>query len=500
MKKYIFLLLFIFIAGCGNYRYARISYPSVQPNQDMRDALASLYVVVKTKSNQKIKITNNLLKSLIGGSHADINGLLLAKGVAKDFNDKGARVAAFRFLDAKSMEFDLAGKIKPQGILEINLSEPALSISEIEREVEYYDRKTKEKKKGKTRVWIYEVTLNANLKLIAFPGLMLLDKWTAPIEYKEEHNSKDMNKEVWFERIQEKMFKKVQNKFSSRYFGVPVLKNRRVFFKKKDKESEKAYKFSQKKKWNKAEAIWLKRIKEKSDWRDINNMGVSKELKKEYSAALKYYRLAREKSADDKEAKGIRWKGIFKDIDFAVSGKIKPVKNSFKWFDYKVAVLPFSSEVVSMDGPVMLRKMIFEGLKESGYDILTIEKTDALLREKGFSDGGQLTRVDKKKICQWLNVDALVSANVTDFNDVMAGIYNKRIVSGKVSFWSLTDKRNILDLSEEVLKIKMPKSFVKGFLGQVAKNWAEKLKNNPLVYESLIFSREVVGRFPGLPR
>ncbi|MCK5583486.1 MAG: hypothetical protein KAI33_06835, partial [Elusimicrobiales bacterium] len=323
---------------------------------------------------------------------------------------------------------------------------------------------------------------------------------SVPIGYKEEFSSKDINKEFWFESIQEKMYKKVQNKFSSRYFGVPVLKNRRVFFKKKDKESEKAYKFSQKKKWNKAEAIWLKRIKEKSDWRDINNMGVSKELKKEYSAALKYYRLAREKSVDDKEAKGIRWKGIFKDIDFAVSGKIKPVKNSFKWFDYKVAVLPFSSEVVSMDGPVMLRKMIFEGLKESGYDILTIEKTDALLREKGFSDGGQLTRVDKKKICQWLNVDALVSANVTDFNDVMAGIYNKRIVSGKVSFWSLTDKRNILDLSEEVLKIKMPKSFVKGFLGQVAKNWAEKLKNNPLAYESLIFSREVVGRFPGLPR
>ncbi len=150
-----------------------------------------------------------------------------------------------------------------------------------------------------------------------------------------------------------------------------------------------------------------------------------------------------------------------------------------------------------MDGPVMLRKMIFEGLKESGYNILDIEKIDTLLREKGFSDGGQLTRVAKRKLCKWLNVDAIISVNVTDFNDIMAGLYNKRKVAGELIFWSLADRENILVLSEEVLKIKMPKSLVKGFLGQVAKNWFEKLKNKPLAYESSVFSRQIIGKFPG---
>ncbi|MCK5106680.1 MAG: DUF799 family lipoprotein, partial [Elusimicrobiales bacterium] len=368
---------------------------------------------------------------------------------------------------------------------------------EIEREIEYYTKKTKKTKKGKRKVWIYKARLKARSKLISFPALAVLDEWIVQINYEEEKNSKDMNKEFWFESVQEKMFKKVQRKFSSRYFGIPVLKGRPVFFVKKDAESEKAYVFSQKRNWKKAEKIWLKRIAERSDWRDLMNMGVSKELKKEYSKALEYYRLAREKSSGDKEAKNIRWAGIFRDIEFATSGPIELEANSFKWFDYKIAILPFASEVVSMDGPVMLRKMIYEGLRESGYDILSIKKTDALLRENGFSDGGQLRRVEEKKICEWLNVDAIVSVNVTDFNDVMAGIYNKRMVAGEVVFWSLPDRGNILLLSEEVLKIKMPKSFVKGFLGQVAKNWMEKIKNKPLAYESSIFSRQVIGKFPG---
>ncbi|MCK5583461.1 MAG: DUF799 family lipoprotein, partial [Elusimicrobiales bacterium] len=418
MKKYIFFLLLFFIAGCGNYRYVKISYPSAQPAAEARRALSSLYVIVKANSSNKIKITNNLLKSLAGGSHFDINGLLLAKGVSKDFNDRGAKVAAFRFLGAKSMEFDLARLIKPRGILEINLSKPSVSISEIEREIEYYDKKTKKTKKGKSKVWIYKARLKARSKLISFPALAVLDEWIVQINYEEEKNSKDMNKEFWFESVQEKMFKKVQRKFSSRYFGIPVLKGRPVFFVKKDAESEKAYVFSQKRNWKKAEKIWLKRIAERSDWRDLMNMGVSKELKKEYSKALEYYRLAREKSSGDKEAKNIRWAGIFRDIEFATSGPIELEANSFKWFDYKIAILPFASEVVSMDGPVMLRKMIYEGLRESGYDILSIKKTDALLRENGFSDGGQLRRVDEKKICEGLNVDAIVSVNVTDFNDI----------------------------------------------------------------------------------
>jgi hypothetical protein len=379
LKRYIFLLLLFFIAGCGNYRYVKISYPSAQPNIDMRHALGSLYVVVKTESSKKIKITNNLLKSLVGGSKFDIDGLLLAKGVSQDFNAKGASVVVFRSGAYESMKFDLLDKINPSGILEINLSAPSVVIREVEREIEYYDKKTKETKKGKSKVWIYEANLKAKAKLISFPRISVLDEWSVPMGYKEERNSKDMNEEFWFESIQEKMFNKAHNKFSSRYFGVPVFKNRRVFFKKKDTESEKAYKLSQKREWEKAEDIWIKRITERANWRDYMNMGVSKEIKKEYPKALEYYRLAQNKSSADKEAKGIRWAGIFKDIDFATSGKIKPRNNSFKWFDYKVAVLPFASEVISIDGPVMLREMIFEGLKESGYNLLSIEKIDTLL-------------------------------------------------------------------------------------------------------------------------
>ena len=148
----------------------------------------------------------------------------------------------------------------------------------------------------------------------------------------------------------------------------------------------------------------------------------------------------------------------------------------------------------------MLREMIFEGLKESGYNLVSIEETDAILRENGFSDGGQLARVDKKEICKWLKVDAIVSVNVTDFNEVMVGIYNKKIVGGEVAFWLLSDKKNVLSLSEEVLKINMPKSFLGGLVGQVAKSWWGKIKNKPLAYESTVFSRQVVGKFPGLLR
>lgn len=498
MKKYILLSLLIFTAGCGNYYSVKIPYflPESQNAAKTKEALSSLYILVKSEPEVEKNLIGNILSGLTKSGYYEVDSLSLAKRLSRLFLSNGAGVKFYRTDKTGKKKDSFATFFKPSGILEIKLSNPNVSATKKENTV--YDKKTK-KRIVKSVVWVYKASIRADIKLLSYPKKEMIDKWTNQFVYAEERADNKRSTEHWYRSVQESVFKSGIKKFGARYFGKSVVRNRPIFTKKKDKESEKAAVLSRKNKWEEAEALWLKRTGEKEDWRDYLNVAVSYELKKDYSNALKYYRKAKEKSARDKESKSIRWKEIFGDIEAMTSPIIQRAIGENKWFESKIAILPFANATVSLDGPVMIREMIYEGLKRSGYDVLSLKETDKILRKHGFNDGGQLGAAQNEDLCEWLGVQRLVFSNLTDFNQVMAGIYSKRSVQGEVSIWSLKTKRGILAAQESVVRVSLPKSLVKGLAWQLANNLWEKIKNKPLAHESSIFVRRVVGAFPSKP-
>ncbi len=76
----------------------------------------------------------------------------------------------------------------------------------------------------------------------------------------------------------------------------------------------------------------------------------------------------------------------------------------------------------------------------------------------------------------------------------MAGVYNRRMVKGSVRVWEAAGPE--INFEESVVKVKTPKSFAGGMLGQLAKGLVERIKNKPLAYESGLFSQQVTENLP----
>jgi len=280
------------------------------------------------------------------------------------------------------------------------------------------------------------------------------------------------------------------------FFRGDEFASRRIFYEKGDKESEKAFELAKEKNWQKAAVIWQKRTEEKTNWKDYANLGVFWERKGRYDKASEYYLAAKDRSEGDKKAASVDWDKIMAEVEFSEKLGLAKKGEYMHFFKGRVAVLPFSNETVSMAAPEIIRRKIYENLKKSGYGVQPMEETDKILRKKGYTDGGQIKRLSRRKLAEWLGAEKLVYGNIFDFSNIMAGIYNKRKVSGNVVFW---DKREgeIFSVEKSVVRAKTEKKLVGGFMQQMARSWWEKIKKKPLGFETGIFIRAIAGYFPG---
>lgn len=98
----------------------------------------------------------------------------------------------------------------------------------------------------------------------------------------------------------------------------------------------------------------------------------------------------------------------------------------------RIAVLPFDNCSNSMRAPEALRKAVTELLVSRGYEVVPADVTDAILREMGITQGGQVDSKTPRELAIRLGVSALVKGTVTDFRYVTLGFGQSRIVGASV--------------------------------------------------------------------
>ncbi len=493
MKKLSLISLLAALAGCGNYFSVRVPYqiPDMPGAAAAGPALSALYVTVKTAPAAEENALGALAAALANKSGPDFRPAELARRAARALTRPGSRVCAWR-VDKAGAADAFIPLIKPAGLLALTANRPSVSSKKEERASVYYDKK-KQKQTVKNKVWVYSASMYAEIKLYSWPGAELLDSWSDNFSYSEDRLDDSRDAGDWYADVEEKLFGAVTARLVARYSGRPVDRFRPVFRKKGDKESEEAGRLAQRNSWGKAEEIWLRRDEAAGGWRDSLGLAVAAELKKNYSAAGVYYRRAQERSAGDKEAAPVRWGEIYRDLELVSSTRAAGGCDG-GWFGERTAVLPFSDETTSVDGPPLARQLVYESLKAGGYDLVPLEETDEILRRRGFSEGGQLGAAKPQELAAWLGAKRLVYCNVTDFGEIMAGVYNRRMVKGSVRVWEAAGPE--ISFEESVVKIKTPKSFAGGMFSQLAKGLVERIKNKPLAFETGLFSQQVTENLP----
>lgn len=153
----------------------------------------------------------------------------------------------------------------------------------------------------------------------------------------------------------------------------------------------------------------------------------------------------------------------------------------------RVAVLPMSNDTNDLDGPIFVRKALFNMLVRHGYQLIPLDEVDAKLKVQGFTDGGQLKAATPQKIGEWIGADGLFYSTLEDFNYILLGFYTQREVKiqGQMvdaqtgeKLWEseggLTSR--VVAASKEEAK--------RQFAIQTATKFAEKLTHIPLQFET----------------
>lgn len=97
-----------------------------------------------------------------------------------------------------------------------------------------------------------------------------------------------------------------------------------------------------------------------------------------------------------------------------------------------IAVMPIYNATNDVDGPQMIRRMIFESLESLHYDAMPLDELDVNLSDHfGVTLGSQLDLLDPIALGDGLSVDALLYGYLLDFDTVTTGLYNvKKVRAG----------------------------------------------------------------------
>ena len=499
MKKIAALSLLFVLAGCGKYYTVKVPYylPESDNALEAKRALSSLYIAVKAPPEPDMSVVDDIVGHLVNGPHAEMNPGDLARKAAFALSRPGNNVLAYRVFRTKEESDPYVRYFDPAGVLEIKLSEPAVSVRKESKATTYYSTEKKQWVTSNRDVWVYSGSIKAGVILYAGAGGKVLDKMSDTFTRTEEKTDNRTVGSEWYAQNEPKLFEAVSARLQEHYIGRSVSRSRTLIRKKDDPVSVKAADLAQSGKWSEAEKIWFGRLGSTRDWRDMMNLGVTAETRKNYFEAKNYYVAARMLSAGDKEAGTVKWAEIMGDLDIALSTGALARSSAADWFAGETAILPFSDETTSIDGPPMIRTLLYESLKAAGYRLQPPEETDKLLLSHGLTQGGQLGAVDQAEICKWLGVERTFYGDIDEFGELVAGVYNRRTIKGRVTLWDLKAGNYIWALDATVSRVDISRSFMGGLISQLSKDLVERLKGKPLAYEAAIFSAKIAGGLPG---
>jgi len=503
INKLLFLSLSMVLTGCGNYFSVKLPYviPNGPAAAANRELLTQIYILARVPAGREETVLTGLVAALVKPPVPALDGGAFTRRLAASFRRPGVSVTAYRTLrEGNGTGADsFAARLNPASLLEVTLGAPSVSANKETRETVYTD-KQKKRQILKTTVWVYSAHVTGLIKFSAYPAMEQRDLYSDTFVYTEERSDNSKSAADFYAANEEKLFSLVCTGIVRRYLGQPVLRYRQVFFKKGNAELKTAADHAQRGRWPQAKEVWEKQLHTPDGWRAAFNLAVAAETEKDYAAAAGLYRQAREKSGGDKEARIVGWAGIFSDLEYMLAVSTAPAPGGTSWFSLRTALLPFSEETASVSGPLMVREMLADAIKGAGYKLQDPAETDRILREHGYSDGGQLGAVAKGDLYKWLGVERVIYGNISDFGEVMAGLYNRRVVGGSFIMREEGAQAEVWTHRETVAKVKTPKNFASGMVSQLAKGLWERMKNKPLAEEADLFVKRVAESLPNKPK
>lgn len=474
------LLLAAALCACGPPRI-RVAYPAGDTPEALAaaKALSQLYLVFPEED----------------GDH-DLGTFAAAFDEA--LRARGGALLAYRAAAAGPDPF--RAELAPSAVLELDLSFGPVTRSDFEKEVKAKDSEGKEqtRKDPFTRV---ARRLDANFRLLA-PGAEPLERsvWVVESDEKPRHEAKKTSDASWERRFAEKLARAAAKRAAEALPAPRALtRERTLHVDKEDPASKEASYKAQEGAWEEASSLWAARLDGgKGGWRELWNLAVAAEQRKAYGEAERLFKRSREAAGADPDAAGSPFAEAAAD---AARGALLFARSeaAAAFFARPLAVLPFSDDTTSVDGPANLRKMTAEALARGGYAALELEEVDRALRRRGYSQGGQLARGRPEDFAAWTGAERLVYGDVTEFRNVMLGFLGSREVAGTLRLWdaaagadvyvatrSATSREGTLDGADAAGRL----------AGQLGKALFEAWRGKPLGAESALW---VVRSLQGLP-
>lgn len=273
---------------------------------------------------------------------------------------------------------------------------------------------------------------------------------------------------------------------------------RPIFRKDKDAESEKAFDAAGAGHWPKAEYLWQKRMDAgRGDWRDWLGLAVAAERRRDWPRSRDCYLKAREGAGGHRR---VPWDAILADLAQAEALDKEAPRSVPPLFGKRAAVLPFSDETNSVDGPEFLRALAAERLKDGGWNTMPPEEVDAKLREHGISQGGQLRAVQPAEVARWLGTDFLLFGHITEFKEVPLGAYHRRAVKGRLALWDAAAGGESWSRETSVDERSVgTKNIGARLVGQLVGGLFERIAKSPLGDESRRFVGASLASLPMRP-
>lgn len=494
----------IFAVGALSSCATRIPIPYLKPSVSRLPpgALANVYLIVECPT---LPGTESYSKNAFQREEdlpVHLNVDRLATSLSKAIAARGGRLAAYS-LQSDQVNF-YAEALHPSSLLIVRLKNPAI----------HQDRATEQKeiKRGRSTVktvvpyWQMSGKMDVEANLVLYPSrepLSSIQKTiTTSHRYETEGSDKQRSR---MDDMADTLIDQILREPLTTMLPVSVVtRYRTLYVSDDDPSSKEALAAAKRDQWEKAMPVWKARTAAApTDWKAQWNLGVWAEHRRDFTAARGYYKSAQEISRSSKEAP-TAWDALYADLDKPIDLQNNAPDTAQTWFKQRLAVLPFSDVSTSMDGPANVRKLTQSMLTKCGYAPLPLEEVDSVLRDQGFTQGGQLKAATPEQLAAWLKADYLLFGHLENFDEFTLGIIGRKNVSGTFKVWS-AEKKDFLWTRDGRVSRTATVSGTKaadvgfGFLQQLVGSWADKASHQPMSEESAYFVADQLSELPRRP-
>lgn len=161
----------------------------------------------------------------------------------------------------------------------------------------------------------------------------------------------------------------------------------------------------------------------------------------------------------------------------------------------KVAVAPMENRSNDLDASDIIRGAFREELLRGGWNVMPVEESDRLLRERlGVSYGGQLGSTTPGEVCRALEVRGVFYGVVEEWNKTTTGIYNHVTVTAAFRLYGESGEE-LWEGRDTQQKTDLPRGG--GDLGaQVIVHALGNLLLHPMTPYGKTVGRNIAGRIP----